>query len=225
MATVLRRWNSNVIHLVQVLRRNASFQSFSANTISSVSWNGNAEDLDLTPFQAPDNIRYHCHYVVPNKLMMGKSPNKDMELMRTLTEECGINTFVTLTDGPITNQMENIDYFHFPIPNFQVENDQNTVEFMSLLMRNLAVNDTKMYVHCNSGHGRAGVITSLLLQCVYGMPYESARTYLKAVHAARCSELNIPCDVPSRGTQVAQVQRLHSEMMELYRIHSNQSTL
>ena len=51
--------------------------------------------------------------------------------------------------------------------NFNVA-DHQTYDLMCDLMNNINQNDSKLYIHCNSGHGRSYVVSALLLQCVYG---------------------------------------------------------
>eukprot|EP01084_Bolivina_argentea_P273436 465775_1 len=195
-----------------------SFKSVNTNIIPSISWNGelNANTLDLEKYRAPENIKYKCHWVIPNKFMMGKTPNNDNELMDVLINDVGINTFLTLTDGPINDKLNHIEYIHFPMKNFNVAADENTINLMSDIMNRICENDSKLYAHCNSGHGRAGVISGLVLQCIYGMDDEITRKYLNLIHTTRCDN-NVPCKVPEKELQVQQLIRLNDEMINLYK--------
>ena len=204
--------------LINLNRRTATFQPFNMNVLSSITWQGelNSTSLNLNPYRAPENIKYKCHWVIPNKLMMGKSPNNDQELMDALINRVGINMFLTLTDGPIDNQLENIKYIHFPMKNFSVAADEKTIELMENLMDEISDDDNvRIYTHCNSGHGRAGVISALSLQCIYGMDDEITRKYLKLIHTTRCDN-NIQCNVPEKEAQVNQLKRLNDDMLALY---------
>merc|ERR1712228_468550 len=147
---------------------------------------------------------------------MGKSPNNDNELVNTLVNDIGINAFLTLTDGSIINQIANIEYIHFPMKNFTVASDEKTIDLMYDIMDKLNKNKGfKLYTHCNSGHGRAGVMSSLLLQCIFGIDADVSREYLKLIHTTRCNN-NIQCNIPEKQSQVDQLTRLRPDMLALY---------
>ena len=195
------------------MKRCASFKSFNETAVPSITWN---DDMNLDPYRAPENIKYKCHWVIPNKLMMGKSPNNDKELMDALVNVIGIKVFLTLTDGPINNQLSNIEYIHFPMKNFTVASDESTIDLMWDIMDKINKDkELKLYTHCNSGHGRAGVMSALLLQCIYGIEANLSMQYLKLVHTTRCDN-NISCNIPEKQPQVDQVKRLHPDMLALY---------
>ena len=205
------------IHLLRINIRALSFKPFDSAFIPSITWKGelNSNSLSLDSYRAPENVKYKCHWVIPNKCMMGKSPNNDDELMDTLVNQLGITKFVTLTDKGINDQREKIEYIHFPMKNFNVAADEETCDLMSDLMDKLNEDNAKLYIHCNSGHGRAGVVSALLLQCVYGMDDEITRKYLKLIHTTRCDN-NIQCNIPEKEAQVNQLKRLNESMLALY---------
>ena len=212
--------------IYRMINRYKHYDSIKPSIIPSIKWNGDLlpNALDLESFGISDNeFKSQCHWVIPNKFMMGQTPNiNDQSFMFYLVNDIEINKFITLTEDSIRNNLKNlvnhldIEYIHFPIIDFTVADDESTYNLMELLINKLCIDDiNKLYCHCYSGHGRAGTISSLLLQCIYGMDAEISLKYLKIIHNIRCNN-NYSCHVPEKEIQIQQIKRLNPAMMKLY---------
>jgi len=72
-----------------------------------------------------------------------------------------------------------------------------------------------IYMHCLGGHGRSGLLTSLLLQAIYGMDAEISLKFLNEIHQMRhpwCSADRMPESKEQRD----QIERLHPAMIKLH---------
>lgn len=66
-----------------------------------------------------------------------------------------------------------VKFIHFPIDDFDIADEQNTVVFVNELA-NRVRQGHKMYIHCQGGHGRTGLIAIQLFIALYGVEAKEA---------------------------------------------------
>eukprot|EP01083_Nonionella_stella_P124907 377447_1 len=108
-----------------------------------------------------------------------------------------------------------------PIPDFEVLDNTKTIEYIDELIKIVFQTTTKkVYIHCYGGHGRSGVIGSLLLQAIYGMDSMTAIKFLNHIHWVRhANEVDVNNEkyrLPESNDQRQQIHDLHESMMLLY---------
>ena len=121
---------------------------------------------------------------VNDDIYFGKYPCN--EVLQTL-KELNIKTIVDLTH--FTDNLnkyevpEGMNRIVFPIVDMSIEKDKETVAFI-ILLRDI-LKDGKMYIHCKGGHGRSGLITSLLYGYTYNISGDKCLTVIKEAHSKR----------------------------------------
>ena len=125
-----------------------------------------------------------------------------------------------------------VEIISFPIDDFGTANDQKTIEFVGNVAHAIIQfgrknkrneeekeekhekDEHKRYMHCLGGHGRTGLISSMLLQIIYGMDDEIAVKFLNEIHRMRHPYCG-PNRMPESKTQREQIKRLHNRMSQI----------
>jgi len=178
------------------------------------------EDLPEPPVRG-------THWVIPGRLLCGRSPGdmsaKDiMEIVKA-----GVDTFVNLqesyqeygcTDYRQVLQSSasqsfpphDVTFLHCPIPDFGVLTDKDFIAFISELKRALE-NERTLYIHCFGGHGRTGTVVLNLLEVVYGVDRKKAMDKLRGYHRMRgCGYCAL-----NQGELEGRTQTLQAKRMEV----------
>eukprot|EP00483_Globobulimina_turgida_P009417 UN09436 len=113
--------------------------------------------------------------------------------------------------------MGNIELIAFTINDFGTVDDKKTVKFIEELVQKIfTVNkENKIYMHCFGGHGRTGLISSLLLQAVYGMNSFIALKFLSEIHRVRHPYCGAD-RMPESRKQLKQIKRLQRKMIQIH---------
>ena len=77
-----------------------------------------------------------------------------------------------------------VNFLHFPIDDFDIAEEQSTVNFVNELANRVRRGD-KMYIHCQGGHGRTGLIAIQLFIALYGIDFKEARKLINQYHDSR----------------------------------------
>lgn len=96
-----------------------------------------------------------------------------------------------------------------------------------LIIAKLDDND-KVYLHCWGGHGRTGLVASIVLGMVYGISSSIAMQYVQLEHDSRFFSLNIKS--PQTDSQRNQVKRILSservkEFIDNRKLNKHQKTV
>lgn len=175
------------------------------------------------------------NWVIPGMLMCGPYPgalddkNNDMFLKRILAK--GIDTFVCLqeeyhedipedvwrsgqglrpyfTDAQRLSNKE-LKWVHLPIVDGTIAPDDLTAELVVLIVTRI-ISGHVIYLHCFGGHGRAGVMSCLILSYLYRISAAEAMKRTQAYHDCRVEPQGVksPTTVVQRDQVKRQVQEL-----------------
>lgn len=77
-----------------------------------------------------------------------------------------------------------VDFLHLPIEDFSVAPDDELSELADRCCE-LTRSGTKMYIHCQGGHGRTGTLAAILLGRLYSLPAAEALRLCQQYHDTR----------------------------------------
>jgi ribA/ribD-fused uncharacterized protein len=130
----------------------------------------------------------HASFFIKNRALFGSFPTQEsvVEL-----EKEGVRHFVNLThshERKITPYKTNYNYISFPIADHRVP--ENTHEFAVFIIRLSHIilslkNGEMLYLHCKGGHGRSGVVVSVILCHLFGLSPQQALQYTTKYHSKR----------------------------------------
>lgn len=162
--------------------------------------------------EGPKDIRGSCHWLIPNKILVGEFPYND-NYLKQLVNVAKINTFISMADlddepshyglidyrkHKIFQSKENNDtkfeFFCFSIRDFGVSKDETLVDFVEKVTKHLTNDKNKdciSYIHCMTGHGRTGIMSVLTMETLYKMNANTALDYVARCHKFRSKYENI----------------------------------
>ena len=136
----------------------------------------------------------NSNWVIRNKILVGCYPLSQIQTLIDLglTEIISLQTPYELKGFdsylPMIN-LPQIKYYNFPIPDRKVVNDQLMTQYMDQILSIVqggGGSPTKLvYIHCKGGHGRTGVVVSLMLGCFYQLSSQQALELTQKLHDAR----------------------------------------
>lgn len=171
MLTILR----NVIQHNPTGTRDEWIESLSKHFYSLIKNNKPVEKnpLDFTSF-INDNIAF------------GQYPTSDA--VKKL-EKAGYNIFIDLThDKDLINPKYErpSNYYSFPIVDMSKPDDMKEIHtFLKNIIESHDLTKDKVYIHCKGGHGRAGMVTAILLMMLYGYDADKATKMVYDAHQKR----------------------------------------
>lgn len=106
-----------------------------------------------------------------------------------------------------TKNRENsrVEFFYFPLRDDDVGGDDQTKQLIREIAKQV-VQGKKIYIHCSAGHGRTGMVASLLLGTLYGVTATEALNRNSWYHA--CREDDGKADTPATHEQRMVVYKL-----------------
>lgn len=104
-------------------------------------------------------------------------------------------------------KQEPIMLIHVNMPEAGVCEDGFIEKPLKLILKQL-MRGRRLYVHGFAGHGRQGVLVSLLLNAIYGIPKDRAIAYAQATHDQREDNIGENYKCPSNTKQRQQIARL-----------------
>lgn len=145
----------------------------------------------------------YSNYMIPGQVVLGSSPgynswrgNEFTKEINQLLDKGKIDTFVCLrgewsleeykTKYPelVDKTAKKVTFIHFPIDDFSTAEEQSTIQFVNELA-NRVRQGRKMYIHCQGGHGRTGLIAISLFIALYGVGHEEAHKLINQYHDCR----------------------------------------
>jgi hypothetical protein len=165
------------------------------------------------------------NWVIPGKLIAGHylgSPDEGNSLKKLNTIiSIGVKTIIDLTteadklapyEANIPNipNNENVKRYRFPIKDGSANNDPQVLAAVaSALVAMRAANGGVVYVHCWGGHGRTGVVVSIILGQYLKISADMALYITSVTHATRpYQKQQGPSSSPQTIDQLAQVRKL-----------------
>jgi len=151
----------------------------------------------------------YANWLIPNHLMIGEtigrdswnsaqSPNDNtFKVKRDLSRlvPAFVDTFVALRAewGPMPNFLSmyypeeirsqglDADVLFCPLETFRVEEEYGLATLIVELRKRLRRGE-RLYMHCNSGHGRVGMVSIPLIACLYDLSAEEATDFVQRAH-------------------------------------------
>lgn len=155
------------------------------------------------------NPTYRSNWVIRDVLCVGACPNK-AELQVLVAE--GFTSFISL-QTPHEIETYKCGYtvsakkYSFPINDGCVPSDRDAFRWAHMIWDMLCRGE-RVYMHCYGGHGRAGLMASLVLQ-IAGMSVDEALNTVQTLHDTRVKTGNVAS--PTTTSQVSMVERFMSE--------------
>jgi ribA/ribD-fused uncharacterized protein len=127
-------------------------------------------------------------YFIKDVALFGSHPTQDdvIEL-----EKAGVKIFVDLTypqEKKITSYNTQYQYIRYPITDRRIPTDRFGfcifIVDIAQKIKKLPKGD-KIYIHCKGGHGRSGVVVSVLLCYIFGLNPEVSMEYTNDFHSMR----------------------------------------
>merc|ERR1711974_127850 len=186
------------------------------------------DDLSSVDMAGPTNW---CNWLIKDQILVGAYPKKKLLLRDILAT--GVTHFVCLMEQKeldrqgkpylpiaqalvteneeLTPKASELEYVHFPIRDKSICSDESTLELVDKILH-LFAEKKKIFIHCRGGHGRTGVIASLLLGKIYGLEAYEAISACKSFHDCRVDIKAKPgvYDSPETSDQRNQVYKLLS---------------
>lgn len=152
----------------------------------------------------------NSNWIVPGKILCGGAPRR--EDLSTL-DRAGVNLFVCLMEKPEMRRLrvEYVDYLpaslvlRFPIQDGNTPSDRDLKSLISKLLEEHYAGKV-MYIHCFGGHGRTGLITSILLGLLKEIPAMEAMKLNQRYHS--CRSVEPQTSSPAEHAQRMQVHRM-----------------
>jgi protein-tyrosine phosphatase len=138
------------------------------------------------------------NWVLKDKLLVGCYPydTKEKKNYFNTLLRVGITDFISLqTEGELDrlepyfpfnsdeNQYEK--FYNFPIPDRKIVSDKETLLYLKDIVDIITESESVVYLHCLGGHGRTGVLVSLILSYFFALQPEEALDYTQTLHDSR----------------------------------------
>ena len=146
--------------------------------------------------------------IVDDNIYFGKYP--DESILQTLSN-LNITTILDLThffeNLPSYKVPDTMKRLHFEIVDRGVEDDDKVLELIDGIISSQSY---PIYIHCKRGHGRSGMIASVLYGKMNNKTGEESIDYIKKCHEKRTvvSKRVRMLNTPMNDTQIEQVLRL-----------------
>lgn len=127
-------------------------------------------------------------YFVEGRALFGSYPSQDDV---NWFEQQGVRYFVNLTGDGEENCVKYVthyQYINYPISDFSIPMNWSSFAKFIVRLTNIIKNlepETKMYVHCRGGHGRAGVVVASILCHLHGISAVEALVRTSQYHDER----------------------------------------
>ena len=165
--------------------------------------------LSLLPIMyGPEKYENACHWLIRDLVLIGEYP-LTLKYIDHLIQKEGICNFVCMVDldqevkqYDLTNYWKEwivnnkqykdlrMDLLQSPIHDFSVSDDKTMIGFLEKIVKHIMNGwmngqKNKYYMHCMTGHGRTGLISVLLLMCLYRIDWQNACDLIKLYHQNR----------------------------------------
>ena len=127
-------------------------------------------------------------YFIENRAMFGSFPTQDSV---NLLEKEGVRFFVNLTNDyekKIIPYKTQYSYINYPIKDRHTPTDKKSFAQFIIKIANIIDKlgkDELLYLHCKGGHGRSGVVVSILLCYIFKIKPQESLEYTTIYHNRR----------------------------------------
>lgn len=137
------------------------------------------------------NILDRSNYFIPDLCLFGSYP--DSNHIKQLLD-INVKYFVDLTteDENLPSYEKMVEnYIHFPIVDRRMPSPKEIEKFKSFIDNLVEIinNNNKIYIHCRGGHGRSGVVASILYKIFYNITPNEAMTEINKLHRKRLDNM------------------------------------
>lgn len=155
--------------------------------------------MDVKLFNAAPHSR--ANWVVHNRLCIGAKPI--LPEFYNNFKKCGISVFVNLIEGhDYKKYLSSEDtYISFPI---KTGRTRPVKEIHDFVLKLLSI-DKPIYMHCEGGHGRTGMIASIYVGIMYNMKAAAAINYVIETRKLREDSTRNFVPLPETNCQVKSV--------------------
>jgi len=155
--------------------------------------------------------------LIKDKIYFGPYP--DSNLLKHL-KTINITTLVNLTTPKEikSKYVTNLEVIKFSIPDCKAPTNILKFEEFVIKLINNYYSGKVMYVHCRGGHGRAGIVSMVLLKQLKNMNLKQVLEHFKTAHLAR-SNLKpkiIKLGIPQTSIQKKFVESYFSDSIKFY---------
>jgi protein-tyrosine phosphatase len=163
-------------------------------------------DLDGGKLYAGAYIDHHREGGPANTVILDRYKELGVNLFANLCKEYGNPVYSR--DYPLYHQHLTAEEFvHFPIRDCDIVDSQQTFDFALSLVRQIYAGKS-ILVHCQGGHGRTGVIVSIILMLLFGFDPTEAMEYCQVTHNVRINS----CD----NWPSPQTHRQRMQVVDIY---------
>lgn len=139
-----------------------------------------------------------CNFIIDNKILIGAIP-----ISSTINDivNSGVTMIIDVQDK-INNYIvpSNIKYFHFPIKPGGCPTKLQIEEIYGLIINNY--NNEIIYIHCNGGHGRAGMIGAYIMGKMYEWDVFESVSYIEKSRNTRLDTSRNFIPTPETNKQI-----------------------
>jgi protein-tyrosine phosphatase len=112
----------------------------------------------------------------------------------------------------LDTNITDIKFTHLSIADCSITDDNETLAVAQKLVKDIQ-NGEVIYLHCWGGHGRTGIIVSLMLHLIYGITSVEAMRRCKFLHDMRKAKVNVGS--PQTELQREQVSRIIEKLQNI----------
>lgn len=171
------------------------------------------------------------NWVIKDKLIVGGYPYNLIKNKSYITRlrNVGVNVYINLLTGEELDELEPYysdlkeedKYYNFSIVNKKTASDEDTMSIINRIITIMTKKNNCVYIHCLGGHGRTGVLVSLILSQVFHLDSEKSLSLCQKLHNIRYKDENLKKILtqkidkhnakyfsPQSSCQIEQVKRL-----------------
>jgi len=171
------------------------------------------------------------NWVIKDKLIVGGYPYNLIKGKSYISRlrRVGVNVYVNLLSGEELNELESYrsdlkeeeKYYNLSIVNKKIASDEDTISLVDKIITILSKKSNCVYIHCLGGHGRTGVLVSLILSHLFQLDYKKSLSLCQKLHNVRYPDIDLKKILtqeinkhnakyfsPQTSCQLAQVERL-----------------
>ena len=112
----------------------------------------------------------------------------------------------------LDTSIKDIKFTHLSIEDCSITDDDETLSVAQKLVKDIQ-NGEVIYLHCWGGHGRTGIIVSLILHLIYDITSDEAMRRCTFVHGMRRAKVNVGS--PQTELQREQVSRIIEKLQNI----------
>lgn len=151
-----------------------------------------------------------ANWAIPNLLLCGACPQKGSFLT-----DNGIQLVVNLMHEKTRKLKNSIEEHKFPMDDMFVASTDLSLDDMTDALVKRLHQGTKTFIHCKGGHGRTGIVATIVLAKYHKIQEEDALKMWQSSHRSRTNfgHHGKPGNSPQFAIQYAQIHRILSRQL------------